>query len=159
MLWKEGIKVDVKTFSQDHIDAWVEGGWDVGCQHFTGFYGNPDTTKRPESWAKLKHLQGTSSLPWLAIGDFNEIIGLTEKEGGRTRPRRQMENFINAINHCGFRDIGFIGLKYTWLYQKLDGTQIWERLDRALATKEWMDLFPMAKLYHLSSLASDHSPL
>ena len=31
MLWKEGIKVDVKTFSQDHIDAWVEGGWDVGC--------------------------------------------------------------------------------------------------------------------------------
>ena len=70
-----------------------------------------------------------------------------------------MENFINAINHCGFRDIGFIGLKNTWLYQKLDGTQIWERLDRALATKEWMDLFPMAKLYHLSSLASDHSPL
>ena len=113
----------------------------------------------PESWAKLKHLQGTSSLTWLAIGDFNEIIGLTEKEGGRTRPRRQMENFIDAINHCGFRDIGFIGLKYTWLYQKLDGTQIWERLDRVLATKEWMDLFTMAKLYHLSSSASDHSPL
>ena len=52
----------------------------MGCWHLTGFYGNPDTAKRPESWAKLKHLQGTSSLPWLAIGDFNEIISLTEKE-------------------------------------------------------------------------------
>ena len=25
MLWREGIKVEVKTYSQDHIDAWVEG--------------------------------------------------------------------------------------------------------------------------------------
>lgn len=49
MLWKHGIKVDVKTFSQDHIDAWVEGGWDVGYWHLTGFYGNLDTAKRLES--------------------------------------------------------------------------------------------------------------
>ena len=28
-----------------------------------------------------------------------------------------------------------------------------------LANKEWMDLFPIAKLYHLTSSASDYSPL
>lgn len=70
-----------------------------------------------------------------------------------------MENFTDAINHCGFREVGFIRLKFTWLYQRSDGTQIRERLDRALATKEWMDLFPKTKLYHLSSSASNHSPL
>ena len=26
MLWKEGIKAEVKTYSQEHIDIWVEGG-------------------------------------------------------------------------------------------------------------------------------------
>ena len=105
MLWKEGITMEIKMYSQDHINAWVEGGWDGGCWHLTGFYGNPDTAKRLKSWAKLKSLKGMSSLPWLAIGDFNEITGLMEKEGGRARPRRQMENFIDAINYCGFREV------------------------------------------------------
>ena len=136
MLWKEGITMEIKTYSQDHIDAWVESGWDGGCWHFTRFYGNPDTAKRPESWAKLKSLKGTSSLPWLVIGDFNEITGLTKKEGGCARPKRQMENFIDAINYYGFREVEFRGLKYTWWYHRADGTQIRERLDRALANKE-----------------------
>ena len=26
LLWKEELRVDVKTFSQSHIDAWVKGG-------------------------------------------------------------------------------------------------------------------------------------
>ena len=65
---------------------------------------------------KLRHLWGTSSLPWLVIGDFNEPTGLSEKEGGRYRPRRQMENFVYTINLCGLWDIGFVGPKYTWIY-------------------------------------------
>ena len=48
---------------------------------------------------------------------------------------------------------------FTWLYQKEDGSQIREWLDRALATVEWFHLFPMAKLTHLSSSASNYSPL
>ena len=82
---------------------------------------------------KLSHLWGTSSLPWLVIGDFNEPTGLSEKEGGRYRPRRQMESFVDTINLCGLWDIDFLGPKYTWIYQNSDGTQIRERLDHALA--------------------------
>ena len=121
MLWKEGIKVEVKTYFQEHIDVWVERGWNGSHWHLTGFYGNPNTAKRPESWAKLKFLKGTSSLPWHVIGDFNDITGLSEKEGGRPRPRRQMEIFNDAINHCGFWEVDFIGPRFTWLYQKADG--------------------------------------
>ena len=54
-----------------------------------------------------------SSLPWLTIGDFNEIKSLTEKEGGQARPRRQMENFIDAINYCGFKEVALTRPKYT----------------------------------------------
>lgn len=60
---------------------------------------------------------------------------------------------------CGLKDLGFIGPRFTWLYQKFDGTQICERLDRALATSDWSSKFPTAKLYHLSSSAFDHCPL
>ena len=82
-----------------------------------------------------------------------------EKEGGSIRPRQQMANFVEAVNWCGLRDIGFIGPKFTWLYERSDGSQIREHLDRALATTDWVNLFPMAHLHHLTSPASDHSPL
>ena len=98
-------------------------------------------------------------MSWLTIGDFNEITGASEKEGGSDRPRQQMKNFINTINFCCFRDLGFNGPKFTWIYYQADGMQIRERLDRALATLEWMNLFLEAKLFHLSSSVLDHSPL
>ena len=93
------------------------------------------------------------------MGDLNEIIGLSEKEGGCIRPRKQMVAFVSTIDHCGLCDLGFIGSKFTWIYQITSGVQIRERLDRALATLEWMSLYPTAKLHHLSSSVLDHSPL
>ena len=159
MLWKEGITVEVQTYSQTHINDLVDGGESVGWWHLMGFYGNLDTAKRPESWAKLRHLKGTSTLSWLTIGDFNEITGTSEKEGGSDKPRQQMKNFIDTINFCRLRDLGFIGLKFTWIYHQGDGMQIRERLDRALATPDWVNMFPEAKLFHLSSSVSDHLPL
>ena len=56
LMWKEDIKVEVQTFSPSHIDAWVYGGIEYGWWRMTGFYGNPETAKRPESWTKLKQL-------------------------------------------------------------------------------------------------------
>ena len=110
MLWKEEVQLHVQSFSLSHIDALVDDGNEVGEWHLTGFYGNPKTSKRPKSWAKLRQLRHTSTLPWLVIGDFNEIIGMSEKEGGSTRPRQQMESFVDTINWCGLRDIGFLDL-------------------------------------------------
>nr|POE52452.1 hypothetical protein CFP56_74007 [Quercus suber] len=159
MLWKETVKLDMQNFFMSHIDAWVDRGPGVGWWHLTGFYGNPETRRRPESWAKLKHLRTTSSLPWLVIRDFNELMGMSEKERGGNRPRQQMANFVEAVNWCGLKDIGFIGPKFTWFYERSDGSQIRDRLDKALATFDWVNLFPMACLHHLTSSASDHSPL
>lgn len=56
------------------------------------------------------------------------------KRRGSSRPRQQMLNFVDAINWCGLRDISFVGPKFTWIYERRDRGQIWERLDRALAT-------------------------
>ncbi|KAK9990736.1 hypothetical protein SO802_025721 [Lithocarpus litseifolius] len=159
LMWKEDVKVEVQTFPPSHIDALVDGGTEYVWWRVTDFYGNPETTKRPEAWAKLKQLSTTSTPPWLVIGDFNEITGMSEKEGGSARPRQQMSNFVNTINYCGLRDIGFVGPKYTWWYVRRDGEQIRERLDKALATTKWLNLFPEAKLHHLTSSASDHSLL
>ena len=84
---------------------------------------------------------------------------MVEKEGGSNRTRQQMKYFVDIINCRGLKEVPFTGPLFTSLYLKEDGSQIRERLDRVLATVEWFHLFPMAKLTHLSSSTSDHSPL
>lgn len=60
---------------------------------------------------------------------------------------------------CGLMDIGFNGHPFTWTNKRFGKAFICERLDRALANLEWNNQFPDAKLYHLTSYASDHSPI
>ena len=88
MFWREEVKLDIQRYSSSYIDAWVHGGDNTGWWHLPGFYGEPDTSKRVESWQKMKHLCGSSYFPWLIIGDFNEITWVEEKEGGSCRPRQ-----------------------------------------------------------------------
>ena len=70
-----------------------------------------------------------------------------------------MAHFNNSINFCGLRELDFVGPNFTWLYQRGDGFQIRECLDRALVSTNWSALFPMARLFHKSSSVSNHCPL
>ncbi|KAK3230319.1 hypothetical protein Dsin_002200 [Dipteronia sinensis] len=74
---------------------------------FKGFYGHPEVQMRHLSWTLLKRLQGLSDLPWLYIGDFNEILYNFENEGGVEKPQSQLEGFREALDHCGLEDLGF----------------------------------------------------
>ena len=78
ILWKEEIQVTVQSFSLAHIDATFRV---IGTTewHFTSFYGHPETTKRGDSWTLLKRLQRYDDMPWLVVGDFNEILEASEK--------------------------------------------------------------------------------
>ena len=78
-----------------------------------GFLWGVETTNHHLSWSCLRSLKRRNSIPWLYAGDFNEIIRSHEKIGGRQRPTRQMEDFRKVLDECGFRDLGFVGGKFT----------------------------------------------
>lgn len=98
LLWKKDVTVHVQTYSMSHIDVFVNEGEEIGWWHFTGLYGNLDTAKRYGSWTLLKSLRGVSQLPWMTIGAFNELVGLSEKEGGGCRLASQMARFFETID-------------------------------------------------------------
>ncbi|XP_075663380.1 uncharacterized protein LOC142632953 [Castanea sativa] len=60
-------------------------------------------------------------LPWLYLGDFNEIVKVEEKLGGSLRRERQMTNFRAALDFCGLRDLGYVGFPFTWCNNQFDG--------------------------------------
>jgi len=70
-----------------------------------------------------------------------------------------MEGFRNAVNACGFSDLGFIGLPYTWDNRQQGADNIKVRLDRAFATESFSDLFRETKVWNMQTTESDHSCL
>lgn len=82
-----------------------------------------------------------------------------EKKGGRARPVSQMKDFREALDECGFADLGFVGQKLTWCKRLTGGVTVWERLDRVVANTEWISLFPGYSITHLNTVFSDHKPL
>ena len=79
LLWKPEVKVDTQTFSRWYINAIIDSGDSIGKWRLTRFYGHPDTQGRPKSWAFLHQLAKTNNLPWICVGDFNEVFSVIEK--------------------------------------------------------------------------------
>lgn len=158
IFWKEGCDFSIDTYSSNHIDAIVNKGKEDELR-FTGFYGEPDTNNRHESLAKLRRLKSKLTIQWLYAGDFNEIAKADKKLGERLRPVKHMKAFRDVLDECGFKDLGFVGGKYTWCRESRGDNTIWERLDRAVATMDWIELFPATKVLHLECGSSDHKHL
>ena len=62
ILWKEGFPLEVEKYSKNYIDTVINKGKE-NTWRFTGFYGEPDTTKRHEAWSKLRALKNHGSIP------------------------------------------------------------------------------------------------
>lgn len=60
---------------------------------------------------------------------------------------------------CGLHDIGFQGLPWTYDNKQSRQRNVKVRLDRAVATDLWHDLFEDATVEHLLSPCSDHCPI
>lgn len=95
----------------------------------------------------------------MCVGDFNEIVEDAEKFGGLKKPRWQMQDFQNSIVNRLLFDLGFSGPKYTWCNKREGPDFMHERLDRALANSEWIDLFPDRSVEVLAGCNSDHMPI
>ena len=158
LFWPSDTKVDIQSYFDNHIDAIIDHGVDDAWR-LTGFYGDPDTASREDSWSLLKALSSRVSLPWICIGDFNEILLGEEKQGWLDRPERQMQGFRDALDFCGLKDLGFNGFPFTWSNRRPGDQNVWVRLDRGVATIDWILKFPTSRIHHLNAFHSDHKPL
>ena len=158
LFWTADSNVDVQSFSENHIDAIIDHGVDDAWR-LTGFYGDPETASRENSWSMLRTLSTRFTLPWLCIGDFNEILYADEKQGWLDRPERQMQGFRDALDFCRLKDLGFNGFPFTWCNRRPGNQNVWIRLDRGVATVDWILKYPTSRIHHLDAFHSDHKPI
>ncbi|XP_074301321.1 uncharacterized protein LOC141632701 [Silene latifolia] len=156
LLWQKGVHCVLRSMSVHYMDFDLEIGeasWRVN-----GFYGWPAVQDRHLSWQQLRLLAAEDTRPWLCIGDFNEILFSHEMKGGE-RPHWQMNNFRSAANDCGLRDVVLEGYPFTFDNGQVGADNRQCRLDRAMVTDNWLDIYPYARVKHLTQKWSDHTPL
>ena len=107
----------------------------------------------------LKHIKSSKALPWLCIGDFNEVLHRSEHEGVQERSYAQIEGFREMVDVCGLHDLGYEGRRWTFEKKVVGGSYCRVRLDRALSTPEWNSRFPFATVRNMIATSSDHGPI
>uniref|UniRef100_A0A803QQ56 Reverse transcriptase domain-containing protein n=1 Tax=Cannabis sativa TaxID=3483 RepID=A0A803QQ56_CANSA len=102
---------------------------------------NQTENRRAQSWNLLRTLSSSSSLPWCVIGDINNVLRQEDKKGGQPYLVWLLEGFQKAIANCHLLDLDLTGYSFTW--EKSKGSMLWVeiRLDRALVTEAWSQLF------------------
>ena len=137
MLWRQGYNVNISSYSKYHIDSVVTVTATGDTWRLTGFYGHPETSKKEATWRLLETLNTHADLPWICVGDFNEILERHEKTGRIPRSQTQMNRFHGVINQCYFREIKFEGPRFMWCNNRTDSGRVLARLDRGLSNMEW----------------------
>jgi hypothetical protein len=159
LTWRLGVELECFLTNRNIISAWCfsdppNSPWILSC-----IYGPPDTLNKPAFWDSLTVMGEDFVSPWLCIGDLNFVMDQTEKLGGRPVASSSHCPFRNFIDHLGLVDLGFVGNSFTWCNNRQGIATIKERLDRGLASLDWIHLHPDFSLIHLPASISDHNPI
>ena len=125
----------------------------------TAIYASPRYRERRILWDNLIQVTTLHNLPWLVLGDLNEILSSENKLGGRPINIHRAMVFQQCLNSCNLLDLGFQGPKFTWVNERDFLALIQERIDHCFANSSWRTLFPEASIYHLTKLHSNHCPV
>jgi hypothetical protein len=84
------------------------------CVPGLGFYGPSYYPKWHKAWTNLCALLESIEGAWLCCGDFNCIIEVKEKLGGRRGSSLAPNYLRNLLFNLDVVDLGFSGAKFTW---------------------------------------------
>ena len=132
MLWDSSLSCWISSFSNNHIDLVISKS--IGDWRFTGYYGFPECHRRRASWNLLCVLAIRSSLPWVCIGDFNDLISPSYKKGGVAHPDWIFRGFHGVLTYCSLNELLLHGYGFTWERNRGSPHWVQEKLDWCFAT-------------------------
>ncbi|XP_020676925.1 uncharacterized protein LOC110095645 [Dendrobium catenatum] len=159
VMWKRALASFDVTEHSSQLIMGTHNSNNLGKWNIATVYGGRDVQTCRKLWQDLEGcLIGDN--PAIIGGDFNCILSKEDKKGGKrfhfSKGPKEMKMFLTNND---FHDIGFVGPNFTWRNNKEGNSRIWERLDRCFLNSSALHKIPMAKVCHLSRVASDHAPI
>ena len=84
----------------------------------SSFYASPRLEERKLLWGNLANVASLHQLPWLMLGDYNELLSSHDKLRENPLNPRRVQLFKEYLDACGMVDLGFHGPKFTWVNKR-----------------------------------------
>jgi exonuclease III len=97
------------------------------------------------------------SIPWLLVGDFN-VIRLHHERSSTGMLNCYELDFGACIQSIEVVDLPFTGCLYTWSNKQAGDSFVAKKLDRVMASMDWLQRFGNTSVEFLDAGVSDHSP-
>lgn len=112
--WWRDVNVKLCFYSTHHLAADICSEDNNTIWTAVDIYGWPEAKNKHNTWELMRNICLSCSSPILMFGDFNEIVGMHEKEGGAFRRDKHCDAFREAIYERGCYDLGYKGNIFTW---------------------------------------------
>ncbi|KAL0889621.1 hypothetical protein Bca101_013604 [Brassica carinata] len=157
LLWHPSVQVTVLSKSLQVISCRVKLPL-ISTEFIVSIvYGSNNPTERRLLWSEIESAACSStyaSSPWILLGDFNEVICLSEHSNGDNLvTTRGMREFKECLQRCDLSDLSFRGNSFTWT-----NSHVSKKLDRILVNDEWLQCFPDSLGIFGELGISDHAP-
>ncbi|XP_074321485.1 uncharacterized protein LOC141658369 [Silene latifolia] len=121
------------------------------------FYGAPNLSSRESVLLDLEEILGRLEYPFLIVGDFNQVEFSCDKFSSNKNGIPGAYEFNNCKLRNELLDIPFKGPRLTWCNNRKGEKRVYERIVKALGSKDWFSLFPSTGIKHCSIQISDHA--
>lgn len=119
---KQSVAMLIRVTSLTFASSWL----------FTVIYDLPTLSKRLQLWDHLVSLSSEFNIPWLVMGDFNELLESNDKLGGWLLISSRVQAFNACLSTCGLFDLATSGPTCTWTNKNWDWKRhIREKLGKA----------------------------
>ncbi|XP_074313754.1 uncharacterized protein LOC141648948 [Silene latifolia] len=136
------------------------------CEKYNGrscylvlFYGAPKAQFRLTVLQELEAWLRDLHHPFLILGDFIQVEYVYEKLSRNQSLIGGTYEFNSWRIDNELVDIPFKGPRFTWCNNRKGDKRVYERLDRALGSKDWFFMFPNTGVKHFPIQISDHAPI
>ncbi|KAG7588439.1 Reverse transcriptase domain [Arabidopsis suecica] len=160
VVWDPSVRLSIHSKSSQMITCLVHlpnSGKEVAISYI---YAVNCKYGRQNLWEEIEGLASDPiifSKPWVAMGDFNQIMHPSENSTGGTRISKGMYEFRQCALNAGLSDLSFRGSNYTW-WNKREANPIAKKLDRVMVNDNWLMEFPLAYATFGDPDVSDHCP-
>ncbi|XP_021290562.1 uncharacterized protein LOC110421316 [Herrania umbratica] len=153
----KNVEIDILAYSGQLVHMMVNSS--KAKWLLTAVYGSPVVEERKRLWLSLNMASDLHNLPWMVIGDFNQVTSPDEKIGRTGVNLAHCNLTLDCMSYCNLSELETGCPKYTWWKKRhgYDCTRV--RLDQGLANEERRTIYPHAEAFVLPRTHSDHHPI
>ncbi|XP_075101622.1 uncharacterized protein LOC142177061 [Nicotiana tabacum] len=122
--------------------------------YFTTVYGLHTIEDRKILWHELEGIHNGTDEAWIAMGDYNAILGVEDRESDNPVQEVEIRDFSDFMLNNNMNELKYIGRKYIWT-----NSHVWSKIDRAIVNTEWMTTMKQMEVIVMDRFISDFTPL